>query len=345
MKALLLTPTYLPQLTGNAVTVHRISTGLIEKGVDCRIVNLSQAAGSGLLDEMESFRPDMVHCFHAYKAGRAGVLLKKALGVPLVTTMTGTDVNVDLKDRSRQKIVRDVLSASDMVTVFNEHAFSILLKHGLPAEKIRIIHQSVLLQNDKNAVDYRALYNVGQEDSVFLMSGGIRRIKHIGYAVEVLSDVKKIRPRLRLFIAGSILEPEEYRKIERQMRRRPWITYLGEVPREKMPALLESVDVVLNTSASESEANALLEAFYCRKIVIARNIPGNASLLTDRTSFLFRNRKEFHEKILCVIDQPASLERVRQESDRLMATLFSFQREQTGYMAVYEALVGFGREA
>jgi len=340
MKALLLTPTYFPQLTGNAVTVHRISTGLLQKGVECRIINLSQTAGVELLDEAGSFGPDIIHSFHAYKTGRAGVFLKKILGVPLITTMTGTDINVDLKDRDRKKTIRDVLSASDMVTVFNEHAFSALLKHGLPAEKVRIIHQSVLLHNNENAVNYRALYGVDKEDRLFLMSGGLRRIKHIGYAIDVLTDVKKIRPHLRLFIAGSVLEPEEYRKIEKRLQRRPWITYLGEVQREDMPALLKSVDVVLNTSASESEANALLEAFYYRKIVIARNIPGNASLLTDKTSFLFRNRREFYEKILYVIDQPAAWERVRQEADRLMATVFSFQREQSDYTAVYEALVG-----
>jgi len=342
MKALLLTPTYFPQLTGNAVTVNRISTGLSQKGVECRIINLSQTAGLELMDAAGSFCPDVIHSFHAYKTGRTGVLLKKILGVPLITTMTGTDINVDLKDRDRKKTIREVLSASDTVTVFNEHAFAVLRKQGIPEGKIRIIHQSVLPPDNNNTTDYRMLYGVDQKDRLFLMSGGLRRIKHIGYAIDVLTDVKKIRPHLRLFIAGSVLEPEEYLKIEKKVRRRPWITYLGEVKRADMPALLKGVDVVLNTSASESEANALLEAFYYRKIVIARNIPGNASLLTDKTSFLFRNRKEFYEKILYVIDQPAAWERVRRESDRLMSAVFSFQREQAGYSTVYDALVRAG---
>jgi glycosyltransferase involved in cell wall biosynthesis len=340
MKALLLTPTYFPQLTGNAVTVHRITKGLLQRGIACRIINLSQTADVDLMNEADAFAPDIIHGFHAYKTGLAGVRLKKIFGVPLVITMTGTDINVDLRDRDRKTTVRDVLYASDLVTVFNDHAFSVLLKYGLPEDKIRIIHQSVLLDDDKNTLDYRALYGVDRQDRLFLMSGGLRRIKQIGYAIDVLTEVRKIRPHLRLFIAGSILEPEEYRKIEGRLRRRPWITYLGEVRRENMPALLRSVDVVLNTSASESEANALLEAFYFRKIVIARSIPGNASLLTDKTSFLFRNKREFYEKILYVIDHPTAWEPVRREADRLMTTVFSFQREQVGYTDAYEALVG-----
>jgi glycosyltransferase involved in cell wall biosynthesis len=339
MKVLLLTPTYFPQLTGNAVTVHRIATGLSQLGAACKVMDLSRISGIDLLDAAGSFSPDLIHNFHAYKSGRSGLLLKKILGVPMVTTMTGTDINVDLKEDEREKTIQDVLEASDIITVFNDHAFSVLRKHGVPGDKIRIVHQSVLLE-EKSGVDFRSLQGVDREDVVFLMSGGIRRIKHIGYAIDVLTEVKKVRPHLRFFIAGLVLETEEYDRIEKRLHRRPWITYLGQVGREYIPSLLKSVDVVLNTSASESEANALLEAFSCRKIVIARRIPGNASLLTEKTGFLFRNRREFYEKAIYVIDHPAALDGVRHEADRLMRTIFSFSEEQAGYAAVYEALVG-----
>jgi L-malate glycosyltransferase len=343
MKALLLSPTYFPQLTGNAVTVHRIATGLAQEGVECRVLDLSQISGVDLLDAAGSFIPDIIHNFHAYKSGRAGLLLKKILGVPMITTLTGTDINVDLKGDEKAKTIRDVLEASDIITVFNDYAFSVLRKHGVPSKKIRIIHQSVLLE-EKSTVDYRSLYGVGKEDILFLMSGGIRRIKHIGYAIDVLKEVKKVRPQLRLFIAGLVLEQEEYDRLEKRMQHLPWITYLGQVSRTGIPSLLKSVDVVLNTSASESAANALLEACACRRIVIARRIPGNASLLTDQTGFLFRNRREFYEKVIYVIDHPAALERIRHEADRLMRTIFSFSGEKAGYAAVYEALVAPWRE-
>lgn len=339
MKTLLLTPTYFPQLTGNAVTVHRIAAGLAQQGWECRIMDLSQISGVNLLDAAGSFSPDVIHNFHAYKSGRSGLLLKKLLGVPMITTMTGTDINVDLKGDERERTIQAVLDASDIITVFNDHAFSVLRKHGISGEKIRIIHQSVLL-GENSTVDYRSLHGVDKEDVLFLMSGGIRRIKHIGYAIDVLAAAKKVRPRLHLFIAGLVLEQEEYGRIEKRLQHHPWISYLGQVPRVDIPSLLKSVDVVLNTSASESEANALLEAFYCRKIVIARRIPGNASLLTEKTGFLFRNRREFYEKAIYVIDHASSLEGIRREADRLMRTTFSFAGEKFGYAAVYEALVG-----
>jgi len=339
MRSLLLTPTYFPQLTGNAVTVNRISTGLGQEGVACRIIDLSTTAGIDLLDLVGDFSPDIIHTFHAYKAGRSGLLLKRMLGVPLVTTLTGTDINVDLRNPERRRIIKEVLDASDLVTVFNDHALSVLIKNGIRRRKIRVIHQSVLMPKVQT-IDYRALYNIGMNERVFLMSGGIRRVKRVGYAIDTLYQVKKVRPEIRLFIAGLVLEPEEYQRIAKRIRHLPWVHYLGQVPREHMPSLLKSVDMVLNTSASESEANAILEAFYFQKPVVARSIPGNSSLLTKETGFLFCNKKEFYEKILYVIDHPAQLKNVCNEADRLMRTTFSFNAEINGYRAVYKALVG-----
>ena len=343
MRSLLLTPTYFPQLTGNAVTVHRISSGLGQEGVACRIIDLSTTGGIDLLDLAGDFSPDIIHSFHAYKAGRSGLLLKRMLGVPLVTTLTGTDINVDLRNPERRRIIKEVLDASDLVTVFNDHALSVLIKNGVRRRKIRVIHQSVLMPKAQT-VDYRALYNVGTNERIFLMSGGIRRVKRVGYAIDTLSQVKKVRPEIRLFIAGLVLEQEEYQRIAKRIRHLPWVHYLGQVPREHMPSLLKSVDIVLNTSASESEANAILEAFYFQKPVVARSIPGNSSLLTKETGFLFRNKKEFCEKILYVIDHPAALSRVRKAVERLMRTTFSFAGESSGYASVYETLIGQWRK-
>jgi len=271
------------------------------------------------------------------------LLLKRMLGVPLVTTLTGTDINVDLKNPERRRIIKEVLDVSDQVTVFNDHALSVLIKTGIQPSKIRVIHQSVLMPKGQ-AMDYRTLYGVTENERVFLMSGGIRRVKRIGYAIDTLSQIKKVRPEIRLFIAGLVLEQEEYQRIAKRIRHLPWLNYLGQVPREHMPSLLKSVDVVVNTSASESEANAILEAFYFQKPVVARSIPGNSSLLTNKTGFLFHNKKEFYEKILYVIDHPAGLARVRKEVERLMRTTFSFAGERSGYASVYETLIGQWRK-
>jgi len=41
MKAIILTPTFFPQLTGNAVTAGRIAQEMTESGIECRVIDLS----------------------------------------------------------------------------------------------------------------------------------------------------------------------------------------------------------------------------------------------------------------------------------------------------------------
>jgi hypothetical protein len=59
MKALLLTPTFFPRLTGNVLTVGRIARELKEGGgIDCRVLDLSVVAEAEVVKEAREFGPN-----------------------------------------------------------------------------------------------------------------------------------------------------------------------------------------------------------------------------------------------------------------------------------------------
>ena len=333
MKSVLLTPTFLPKLTGNAVTVARITEHLEGGGITCRIIDLSVTHKGETLPQALSFQPDIIHNFHAYKAGGTGLKLKEVLGIPMITTMTGTDLYADLKEHSRRKVILDVLRNSEGVTVFNEQARRLLCEQGIRPEGITVIHQSVRLP-EGISVDFRKYLQIEQSATVFLLLGSIRRVKDPGLALGILEEVRKRSPGIHLIIAGSVMEEREFHKLRFWMEK-PWVTYLGEVSRAHVRALLMSVDVVLNTSLSESESNAVLEALSCRRIVLGRDIPGNASILTDETGFMFRNRKELYDQIIYIMENPDKLEAKRRKAEQLIKNGFSAQREKAEYLALY----------
>jgi glycosyltransferase involved in cell wall biosynthesis len=333
MKSILLTPTFLPKLTGNAVTVARITGHLEGGGITCRIIDLSVTHDGEKLSQALSFQPDIIHNFHAYKAGRTGLKLKKVLGVPMITTMTGTDLYVDLKENTRRGVILDVLRHSEWVTVFNEQARSLLCEKGIRQEGINVIHQSVQLP-EGSTFDFRKYLQIEQTATVFLLLGSIRRVKDPGLAPGILEEARKHFPGIHLIIAGSVLEEREFHRMRAWMEK-PWVTCLGEVPRAHIRALFMSVDVVLNTSLSESESNSVLEAMSCRRIVLGRDIPGNASILTDETGFMFRNKKEFLDQIIYIMENPDKLEAKRQKAGQLIKNGFTAEREQADYLALY----------
>jgi glycosyltransferase involved in cell wall biosynthesis len=335
MKSLLLTPTYFPQLTGNAVTVQRISLELSRGGITCNIIDLSSLREKVLIERALEFAPDVIHNFHAWKSGRTGLKIKNLLGVPMITTTTGTDVNVDLGDCRKRDAILDVFAGSDGITVFNDQARATLLKNSVPSARMRVIHQSVLFPRQKKR-NFRKPLGISDDMAVFLLLGSIRRIKNPRHAIKALEKVRETVPRIHLLIAGSVLEQGEFLKMERLIGNKKWITRLGGIPRENIRSLFRSVDFLLNTSSSESEANAVMEAMSCRTIVVGKDIPGNASLLTNETALLFHNRSEFHTKIMYALANRDRLDGMRERAKRTVeAEPFCLATEQKKYLEVY----------
>ncbi|MBN1546797.1 MAG: glycosyltransferase family 4 protein [Syntrophaceae bacterium] len=337
MKALLLTPTYFPQLTGNAVTVDRISKHLAAAGIASLVVDLSQTDKEQVVRQTIRFQPDIIHTFHAYKSGRIARFVKVQTGTRFIVTMTGTDLNVDLKSARKKKAILEILHDADAVTVFNEAAEAILLEAGVLKDKVVIIHQSVSFP-DAPYVDFRGLFDIDRDSIVFLVVGAVRRIKNIELAYHVLNDLKHRFPCIHLIIAGPIIEYETFKNLEAQIADKTWVTYAGAVAREDIRSLFLSSDVFLNTSFSESESNAMLEALSCRMIVVGRNISGNTSVLNDETGFLFSDKRDLRRKIIYIIQNFMKMNTMRQKAETSAALDFSQIREQRAYLNLYKII-------
>ncbi|MEW6334019.1 MAG: glycosyltransferase, partial [Thermodesulfobacteriota bacterium] len=334
MKALVLTPTFFPRLTGNAVTVERITRGLAECGIPCRVIDLSAVTEEETIQAAAAFRPDLIHGFHAFKAGRIGLKIRDLLGTPLITTLTGTDLHADLREPRRRRAVLHVLARSEGVTVFNEAARRLIVREGVNRERISVIPQSVHFPESRRR-DFRAEWGIGRRTKVLLLMGGIRRIKNFGYAFPVLEKVREKVPDLCLLLAGGVLETEEFHRLQRRSGGRPWIRFLGQIPRAEIPSLLECADIVMNTSDSESDANAVMEALAFGKAVVGRRIPGNISLLTDCAGFLFSGRDELHALLLRLLQNGEEAAQAGRRAKQLMAARYGRHREQVDYLRLY----------
>lgn len=338
MKSVLLSPSAFPSLTGNAVTVDRISFQLTSHGFACRIIDLSRKSHDQALAESLSFNPDIVHAFHAFKSGRTALEISKALAVPLITTMTGTDLYIDLHGQEKKPFIREVLANSRAVTVFNEDALSVLKNADIPVNKIHVIHQSPFLP-DAPVIDMRKTLGISEQSVVFLLVGALRKVKNYGMAIDVLKKAKREQPLIHLLIAGAVIEESEFQEVSRKISGEDWIAYLGEVPRTSMRSLYHSVDAVLNTSQSESENNATLEALDSGCIVIGRDITGNQSLLKDNACILFQNEDELKKFIVHVAENRDRLDIPKAQGKFISERNFLFAQEKKSYIELYESLM------
>lgn len=328
----LVTPVPLDAPRGNAVTVARIARGLASRGVDVRV------RGTDDLDGLE--RADVVHAFHAVHAGPAARDAARALDVPLVVTLTGTDVSAHLADARTSGAVRDVLRAAAAVTAFHASVGE-ALRAVLPdvADRLAIVPQSVCFPApDRMAPRAPAI----DGSPCVLFPAGIRPVKRPLMPLSALDAFARAHPSMRLWLAGPALDAGEAARLEAALAPRPWARWIGAVPHASMPPLIGAADIVLNCSISEGGmANAVLEAMALGRAVLASDIPGNRSIVEDGvTGLLFSSGATLAAQMARLADDRPLRQRLARAGQALVGDRLAPAVETDGYLDVYRRALG-----
>lgn len=333
MKVILVTP-YYHQPRGNTITVQRISAGLARLGIDTEIVSIT---------EEQDFPPlpsgDIVHGFNAYQFYRYWEQ-RGSSSYPYLVTLTGTDLNHSLFQEQARETVTRSLSNAKAVHVFNEEARD-KLWHELPGMngKTFIIPQGVVTfpQTEGKAVKEKDTF-------LFLLPAGIRRVKNITSAISMLSSLYREDPRIRLWIVGPVIEQEEAAKIRKLVGQQAnWISYLGQVPHQVMGELFRCADVVLNTSFSEGQSSAVLEAMALGIPVVVADNDGNRSIVTHgEAGFLYNNEQDFMHHVRRLLGDRDLRMHMGAMGKRFVKDHHSCEKEAENLAAVYRHILQHG---
>ena len=334
-RVVFLSPVPLDSPRGNAVTVARIAGGLRGRGLD---VSIWEPGAGGLEADVREKAPALVHAFHAFHTGPRGLALARAAGVPLVITLTGTDVSHDLRDDEHGGAVREALAGAAALVAFHG-SVAAEVEAAVPAlaGRVQVVPQSVQFPPPGAA----AAPAIGGDPCV-LFPAGIRPVKRPLLPLTPLGRLHRERPLLRLWYAGPALDPGEMRRLDDALAAHPWAQHVGPVPHAAMPALLAAADIVLNCSRSEGGmANAVIEALALGRAVLAADIPGNRSLIEDGvTGLLFGSDEELTAQARRLADDPTLRRRLGETGRRLVAARLGPAREIDGYLDVYASAAG-----
>lgn len=259
------------------MTAERLCYGLVREGIEVEVIRSDSA---DLPSKMTRFRPDIVHALHARKSGITAMNCSKRHKVPYLVTITGTDLYIDLLDSNRDDASL-VLEAAGAVIVYSDPALKRLISE-LPAlaTKARVIKKAIHFSEtkDKNIRPLRG--------AAFLLPSGIRPVKATTFAIAPLEFLKEEFPNISLTVAGPRLDDAEWELFCRGSEGKNWISHLT-VSHDEMPRLYGEADIVLNTSISEGLSNALLEAMYFERPILASDCEGNMAAFRSGDEGLF----------------------------------------------------------
>src|SRR5574337_277045 len=341
MRLGIVTPFYFPSVRGNSITVQRIESGLREHGTVVRVWSLEEhSSPSTILHALEAFAPDLVHGFHVSASGRIVTDTASRLGIPSILSVTGTDVNTDLFDPDRRVEVMEVLRRATRVVVFH-NVMRAKLVGELPEieHQIRVISQTVHCR--EVPFDLRHNLRLAPNDLIFLIPSGIRRVKNVTYCLKPLDALRVQYPQIKVVFAGPIIETAEGIRLQELLRDYPWAFYLGPVPHEQICAMLDAVDVVINSSLSEGGmANSILEAMSRGRAVLASDIEGNRSVVRDGIDgLLFASESEFTHKAERLIREPSLRHELGKNGKEKIEREFSREGEIHNYLQLYQEAI------
>ncbi len=331
MRIALITPYYLPSTRGNAVTVRRIEQQLQKLGCMVAVFSLESGSAELIAERVRSFSPDIVHAFNALSCGPLAGRLAAESRIPFIITMTGTDIFGSAEAAAAGNGFTAGSGAAALVFFSEEVRDSFIRAHPVQALPTAIIPQGVdLPENISAETPFTFACN-------FLLPAGVRAVKNLLFPFTPLAELQRCYPQTRLLLAGGVIEPEYAGKLIAAVAANPFARWLGEVAYEKMPALYNSAQVVLNSSLSEGGmANSLLEGMAYGRALLAADIEGNRSLVRNgENGFLYRDTYDFFNKAEMLLLDKQLRQRMGAAGREYVARYCSPALEAERYLELY----------
>ena len=118
---------------------------------------------------------------------------------------------------------------------------------------------------------------------VFLLPAGLRPVKDVLWAVDAIDAVgagsADSSPPFVLAIVGPSLDDKYRDAVVERLRRSKNVVLIPPIDRAHTVGYMRAATAVVNTSKSEGQSGAILEAAAAGVPIIARDIPGNRALL------------------------------------------------------------------
>jgi len=160
-------------------------------------------------------------------------------------------------------------------------------------------------------------HEIAPEEKVVLFVGGLDKahyFKGIEYLIEAMSRLRLAEYNWKLIIVGEGELKKDYSDLAAQLKMHLRTIFTGYVPNEDLPKYYNLADVVVLPSVDKSEAFGLtlIEAMSCAKPVVASNLVGVRSVITEKMDGLLvepKNADDLASKINYLLsDQTKALE-------------------------------------
>lgn len=231
----------------------------------------------GILQKLKDY--DLISA-HSFPAGLIALKAFRSFNVPYCITWHGSDIHTA---PSLSKYYRD-----NTETLISQAQYNFFVSNALRStakKRFNIGENNALLYNgaykrfERLADDYRNQlkhkYNISDDYKVVAFVGNLFAIKNAQLLPDIFGQINKHYPgKVKFWIIGDGKLRSHIEEGISSLGMNDRVAFLGNQPYEKMPELMNCIDLLVLPSKNEGLPLVTVEAIQCGAMVIGSNVGG-----------------------------------------------------------------------
>jgi len=290
---------------------------------------------------LSKIRPDVLHIQSAGTYGLAGLMSGFH---PLVLTAWGSDILSALNSFPRKVLAKKLLQSSELITCDADHMVEAMVKLGGQRKVMHLIHFGIDVERFKSQETDQALLDI----KGLSLPPRIVSLRSFYPVYDIATLIQCIPLVLREFSDASFVLigrgplQEALESQARELKVLDHIHFLGQLPNNDLPILLNGMEVYVSTSLSDAGlASSTAEAMACElPVVITDSGENNLWLRDGEDGFLVpvKNPEKLAEKIIWLLMDPQLRKRLGQAGRKIIVKKKNYHVEMEKMEHLYSGL-------
>ena len=273
-----------------------------------------------------------------YPDGVAATLIGNALGIPVVLTARGSDVNVKCSNPVMRSWIKWSATRSAGLITVSQALRDRLESVGVHCRRTCVIPNGVDLSRFRPRDRESSRAQLGVSGELLLSVGHLLPAKGHEWAIRALS----LLPGSHVVVVGEGPDKARLVRLANEMGVTDRVTFVGAVDPDRMPALYTAADVLVLASEREGMPNVVLESLACGTPVVASDVGGIPEVITSRVAGCVLS--DCNEVTIAEAVKARRASEVSRESVREFAHQFDWHSRISAQIELYEDVLAAGRQ-
>jgi glycosyltransferase involved in cell wall biosynthesis len=238
-----------------------------------------------LVERLHAGQPiDLIDAHYVYPDGHAAVLLGERLGIPVIVTARGTDINLFSRMPLIRPMIQQALTRAAGVIAVSGALKERIVELGIEPDKVAVIRNGIdpsifYLREREERREVRRKLGLDGESQIIITVGALVPLKGIDRLIDAMARLN--HGRAKLYVIGEGPERGALAKRIAQHHLAERVFLIGSRPQSELSEWYAAADLFCLASSREGCPNVVIEAMACGTPVVAADVGGVRELVSD----------------------------------------------------------------